>query len=332
MAKRRSCKPIGLCYAAASRKEASLIPLPQNGGQLRYTQVRANLIHCADLGRQAFREARDADAEGPTLGTSGLRAARNLGALEDQDRAEKLANIYVSQLDRFATNCKDGTNATKKKFDDWSHHTSEFYRTEGQLLVVEEEKTEAAEETETESKELKTAFKKARRNWEDCAFAVGAAAEKLVHHVIDVVPQTVDLLGLSPFQTAPLLPRSPRSLRRSWPASNRPLIADPKFREELQVTTRNLMVWFAAAFELATLYVDVSVKHIVPNIQKLDELAALAGDDSRIPAKAMAIEIQHHLERTQGDIETMANEEMLRYGGCSGNGSGTGSCARRRDS
>lgn len=126
------------------------------------------------------------------------------------------------------------------------------------------------------------------------------------------------------------------------------------------------MVWFAAAFELATLYVDVSVKHIVPNIQKLDQLAALAGGDNRMLAKAMATQIQDHLGYTQGGIETMANEvcslpylvllsagpsrehaqllqelrcvctkintEMPRYGGCSGTSSGTASCARRRDS
>jgi len=49
---------IGNCYVAASHEKAALIELPQNeGGRLRYKHDRANLIHCSDLGREAFREA-----------------------------------------------------------------------------------------------------------------------------------------------------------------------------------------------------------------------------------------------------------------------------------
>jgi len=55
--------------------------------------------------------------------------------------------------------------------------------------------------------------------------------------------------------------------------------------DELKYDTTSIWIYYAAAFELATMYVDVSKKHIIPGIEMLGRLSARENSKRDIPAK-----------------------------------------------
>ena len=83
-------------------------------------------------------------------------------------------------------------------------------------------------------------------------------------------------------------------------------IEDEDIRADLKEDARVLLLWFAFAFELSSLYVEVSTQHIMPNIEKLDQLAILAGGDNALDAEDAGKKIHVHLEATQRQIKQIA--------------------------
>ncbi|KAM5347267.1 hypothetical protein ACJ41O_010272 [Fusarium nematophilum] len=121
---------LGQCFVLASDPLASSLVFPDSAG-LPYKSLKTNLVHCSDLGRQAFRDAearmkqvsRIAQAVCEPGGTIDMV----LEAVEDEDLVELDLPDQLDALKRASNYCISHTVAIKEKVDAWRQFSTLVY-------------------------------------------------------------------------------------------------------------------------------------------------------------------------------------------------------------
>ncbi|KAK3358445.1 hypothetical protein B0T24DRAFT_540422 [Lasiosphaeria ovina] len=122
---------LGQCFVLASDPLASSLVFPESAG-LKYTSLRANLVHCSDLGRKAFR---DAEARMKKVSMVAQAVCEPDGtidmiiqATEDEDLAELDLPEQLAALKRVSNDCVEDTKAIKEKVAAWSQYAGLVYQ------------------------------------------------------------------------------------------------------------------------------------------------------------------------------------------------------------
>ncbi|CZR68788.1 uncharacterized protein PAC_18687 [Phialocephala subalpina] len=197
---------LGECYLAASTPRAALIELniPE------YKHVRSNLVHCADLGRDAFQEAQ-AQMYQVQLSAQYICEPRGLldkitKGLEHESLIKTLVPRCLTQLEQVAKQCEEGTEIMDQKFDLWAkkaagihqaclesqgktaiaqnHNKTELYKAESRKDLA----TKISQEAEKDKEASKADLAKAKANmWK----AEKNARPSLKNSMLDLVEGTL---------------------------------------------------------------------------------------------------------------------------------------------
>ncbi|KAG4439155.1 hypothetical protein IFR05_005354 [Cadophora sp. M221] len=121
---------LGECYVAASVPKSALIELEVPSSP--YKHVRSNLVHCADLGRDAFQEAQS-QMNKVQLATRFICEPRGLiekilKGVENERLATTLVPKLLKQLEQMAKRCEDGTEVMDKKFKAWLENSQDILK------------------------------------------------------------------------------------------------------------------------------------------------------------------------------------------------------------
>ncbi|KAI1332385.1 hypothetical protein F5Y16DRAFT_394460 [Xylariaceae sp. FL0255] len=116
---------LGQCFVLASDPlAASLVFSNHNALGLKYDSLRANLMHCADLGRAAFHKAENSMRSASMLAQSVCEVGGTIDmvveAVEDPDLVELDLPDQLANLKEISTSCVEGIKAVKTKFDTWA--------------------------------------------------------------------------------------------------------------------------------------------------------------------------------------------------------------------
>ncbi|KAH7121635.1 hypothetical protein EDB81DRAFT_872900 [Dactylonectria macrodidyma] len=121
---------LGQCFVIASDPMASSLVFPDSAG-LQYKSLKANLVHCSDLGRGAFREAearmKKVSLVAQAVCEPGGTIDMVIEAVDDEDLAELDLPDQLAALKRVSKDCIDDTRAIKEKFDAWSQFANSVY-------------------------------------------------------------------------------------------------------------------------------------------------------------------------------------------------------------
>ncbi|KAK3368005.1 hypothetical protein B0H63DRAFT_490135 [Podospora didyma] len=122
---------LGQCFVLASDPLAASLVFPESAG-LKYKSLRANLVHCSDLGRKAFR---DAEARMKKVSMVAQAVCEPDGtidmiiqATEDEDLAELDLPDQLAALKRVSNDCIEDTKAIKEKVAAWSQFAGLVYQ------------------------------------------------------------------------------------------------------------------------------------------------------------------------------------------------------------
>ncbi|KAL5330488.1 hypothetical protein ACEPPN_000004 [Leptodophora sp. 'Broadleaf-Isolate-01'] len=121
---------LGECYVAASVPKSALIELEVPSSP--YKHVRSNLVHCADLGRDAFQEAQS-QMNKVQLATRFICEPQGLiekilKGVENERLATTLVPKLLKQLEQMAKRCEDGTEVMDKKFKAWLENSQDILK------------------------------------------------------------------------------------------------------------------------------------------------------------------------------------------------------------
>ncbi|KAH9212841.1 hypothetical protein DL95DRAFT_447441 [Leptodontidium sp. 2 PMI_412] len=121
---------LGECYVAASVPKSALIELEVPSSP--YKHVRSNLVHCADLGRDAFQEAQS-QMNKVQLATRFICQPQGLiekilKGVENERLATTLVPKLLKQLEQMAKRCEDGTEVMDKKFKAWLENSQDILK------------------------------------------------------------------------------------------------------------------------------------------------------------------------------------------------------------
>ncbi|KAH8897995.1 hypothetical protein GQ53DRAFT_818244 [Thozetella sp. PMI_491] len=122
---------LGQCFVLASDPLAASLVFPDSAG-LPYKSLKANLVHCSDLGRKSFRDAESrmkkvsmvAQAVCEPDGTIDMI----IEAVEDEDLAELDLPEQLAALKRVSSDCVADTKAIKEKVDAWSKFANDIHK------------------------------------------------------------------------------------------------------------------------------------------------------------------------------------------------------------
>ncbi|RYP21036.1 hypothetical protein DL765_002443 [Monosporascus sp. GIB2] len=107
---------LGQCFVLASDPLAASLKFPESAG-LPCESLRANLVHCSDLGRKAFR---DAEAKMNKVSMAAHAIDMILEAVEDDDLVELDLPDQLAALKRMSQACTDDAKAIKTKVREWA--------------------------------------------------------------------------------------------------------------------------------------------------------------------------------------------------------------------
>ncbi|RYO89200.1 hypothetical protein DL766_003606 [Monosporascus sp. MC13-8B] len=114
---------LGPCFVLASDPLAASLKFPESAG-LPHKSLRANLVHCSDLGRKAFRDAEakmnKVSMAAHAVCEPGGTIDMILEAVEDDDLVELDLPDQLAALKRISQVCTDDAKAIKTKVREWA--------------------------------------------------------------------------------------------------------------------------------------------------------------------------------------------------------------------
>ncbi|KAI1636452.1 hypothetical protein F4809DRAFT_609608 [Biscogniauxia mediterranea] len=118
------------CFVLASDPLAALLMFPDNAG-LKCKSLRANLVHCSDLGRNTFR---DAEAKMKKISMVAQAICEPDGTIdmiledvEDDDLVELDLPDQLAILKRSSQACMQDTNSLRDRVSKWSEYAKAIY-------------------------------------------------------------------------------------------------------------------------------------------------------------------------------------------------------------
>ncbi|KAI1490361.1 hypothetical protein F5X96DRAFT_679156 [Biscogniauxia mediterranea] len=118
------------CFVLASDPLAALLMFPDDAG-LKCKSLRANLVHCSDLGRNTFR---DAEAKMKKISMVAQAICEPDGtidmileAVEDDDLVELDLPDQLAILKRSSQACMQDTNALRDRVGEWGEYAKAIY-------------------------------------------------------------------------------------------------------------------------------------------------------------------------------------------------------------